>query len=45
MINEQSDKEYYIVLIQFSASLEEDWTTLKSEILRRLIVVQRELKQ
>ena len=45
IINEQSDKEYYIVLIQFSASPEEDWTALKSEILRRLIVVQRELKQ
>jgi len=45
IINEQSDKEYYIVLIQFSASPEEDWTGLKSEILRRLIVVQRELKQ
>ncbi len=44
-INEQSDKEYYIILIQFSASPEEDWTGLKSEILRRLIVIQRELKQ
>ena len=43
-INEQSDKEYYIVLIQFTASPEEDWSGLKSEILRRLIVIQRELR-
>ena len=30
-INERSDKEYYIILIQFSSSPEEDWTALKSE--------------
>lgn len=44
VISEQSDKEYYIVLIEFSVSLDEDWTEMKSEILRRLVKVHRELK-
>lgn len=45
VINEQSDKEYYILLIQFSVPPEEDWSALKSEILSRLIMIQRELRQ
>jgi small conductance mechanosensitive channel len=43
VINEQSDKEYYIVLIEFSLPFDEEWIVLKSEILRRLVKVDREL--
>ncbi|MGI0084521.1 MAG: mechanosensitive ion channel family protein [Nitrososphaerales archaeon] len=44
LINEQSDKEYYIILIQFSAPISEDWAALKSEILKRVVKVHRELR-
>jgi small-conductance mechanosensitive channel len=43
-INEQSDKEYYIVQIRFLTPVGKDWRTIKSEILKRLIKVHRELK-
>ena len=44
VISEQSDKEFYIVLVEFSVPVTEDWSEKKSEILRRLIKVHRELK-
>lgn len=44
IINEQSDKEYYIVLIEFEVPIREDWGLLKSEILRRLVKVHRSLR-
>ena len=44
MINEQSDKEYYIVQIRFFVPMGKDWRTVKSEVLKRLIKVHRELK-
>ncbi len=44
IINEQSDKEHYIVQIRFSAPADRDWREIKSEILKRLIKVHRELK-
>ncbi|MEM1991075.1 MAG: mechanosensitive ion channel family protein [Nitrososphaerota archaeon] len=43
-INEQCDKEYYIVQIRFSAPMDKDWREIKSEVLKRLIKVHRELK-
>lgn len=43
-INEQCDKEYYIVQIRFSTPIGKDWKEIKSEVLRRLIKVHRELK-
>jgi small-conductance mechanosensitive channel len=43
-INEQSDKEYYIVQIRFFTPVGKDWRAIKSEILKRLIKVHRELK-
>ncbi|MCL7387461.1 MAG: mechanosensitive ion channel family protein [Thaumarchaeota archaeon] len=43
-INEQSDKEYYIVQIRFLTPVGKDWRAIKSEILKRLIKVHRELK-
>ncbi|MEM2910694.1 MAG: mechanosensitive ion channel family protein [Nitrososphaerota archaeon] len=44
MINEQSDKEYYIVQIRFSTPGDKDWKELKSDILKRLVKVHRELR-
>lgn len=44
IINEQSDKEYYVVLIEFEVPIREDWALLKSEILRRLVNVHRSLR-
>lgn len=43
-INEQSDKEYYIVQIRFSTPVGRDWRDIKSEILKRLVKVHRQLK-
>ncbi|MCS7136442.1 MAG: mechanosensitive ion channel family protein [Aigarchaeota archaeon] len=43
-INEQSDKEYYIVLIRFTTPLDKDWKEIKSEVLKRIVKVHRELK-
>lgn len=42
-INEQSDKQYYIVMIEFSSPKKGEWKHLKSEILRRLVKVHRAL--
>jgi small-conductance mechanosensitive channel len=45
IFNEQSDKQYFIILIQFRAETGTDWTIAKSEILRRLVRVQRSLEK
>lgn len=45
LVNEQSDKEYYIVLIEFRLKIGENWKHLKSEILKKLITVHRSLKE
>lgn len=45
IINEQSDKEYYIVLLEFYLKIDRDWKQMKSEILRRIIKVHRTLMQ
>ena len=44
-INEQSDKEYYIILVEFYLGFDADWRGFKSEILRRLVKVHRALRQ
>jgi len=41
IINEQSNQEYYIVLVEFEVPIGEDWAILKSEILRRLVKTHR----
>jgi hypothetical protein len=41
-ISEQSDKEYFIVVVEFKSKAE-NWKAVKSEILKRLITVHREL--
>ena len=43
MFNEQSDKQYLIVLVEFAVTMNEDWTVIKSEMLRRLAKVHRNL--
>ena len=44
VFNEQSDKEFLIVLVEFVVPIQEDWSLLKSEILLRLARLHRELK-
>ena len=44
VLNEQSDKEYYIIRVKFQVPVEENWSLLKSEILKRLISVHRALR-
>jgi small-conductance mechanosensitive channel len=44
IINEQSNQEYYIILVEFEVSIGEDWATMKSEILERLVKVHRALR-
>jgi small-conductance mechanosensitive channel len=43
-INEQSDKNFYIVRVNFSCTRSEDWRALKSEILKRLIKLNTSLR-
>jgi hypothetical protein len=44
LLNEQSDKEYLIITIGFSAPLGEDWRGMKSDILRGVAAVHRSLR-
>ncbi len=43
-ISEQSDKEYYIVVVEFRSNTDKGWRYVKSEILKRMIKLQRELE-
>jgi len=43
-INEQSNMEYYIVMVEFEVPIGEEWTLLKSEILKRIVQIHRSLK-
>jgi small conductance mechanosensitive channel len=43
-ISEQSDKQYYIVVIEFTSSPGKNWREIKSDILKKLISLQREFE-
>lgn len=42
-LNEQSDKQYYITIVEFLCDASEDWRLIKSEILKKIIGVHKEL--
>lgn len=43
-LNEQSEKEFYIVVIKFKVDYASDWRAVKSEILKRLVRVHAKLR-
>jgi small-conductance mechanosensitive channel len=43
IVNEQSNQQYYIIIIECTISMGEDWKNLKSDILRKVIAVHRSM--